>query len=93
VPPGAVFTNIAAGFDHSLALKNDGTVIAWGNNFDGQATVPAGSSNVVAIAAGAGGYSLALKSDGTVVGWGYNGYYGQITIPASATNVTAIAAG
>ena len=50
---------IAAGDSHSLALKSDGTVVAWGYNGEGQTTVPAGLSNVVAIAAG-GYHSLAL---------------------------------
>ena len=38
---------------------------------DGQADVPAGLENVVALAAGYY-HSLALKSDGTVIGWGKN---------------------
>ena len=49
------------------------TVAAWGNNDSGQTTVPAGLSNVVAIAAGYY-HSLALTSNGSVVAWGYNGY-------------------
>ena len=55
-------TAIAAGELHSLALKNDGTVVAWGGNRCGQATVPAGLSGVTAIAAGWSGHSLVLKS-------------------------------
>ncbi|MSU40953.1 MAG: hypothetical protein EXS28_04470, partial [Pedosphaera sp.] len=43
---------IAAGVYHTVALKQDGTVVAWGKNDDGQTTVPAGLSGVVAIAAG-----------------------------------------
>src|ERR1043165_6805060 len=51
VPPSA--TNvmaIAAGATCSLALKSDGSVIAWGQG--GATNRPAGLSNVVAIAAG-----------------------------------------
>ena len=33
---------VAAGDYHSLALKADGTVVAWGDNNYGQCTVPAG---------------------------------------------------
>ena len=33
---------IAAGVFHSLAIKADGTVVAWGRNNEGQATVPGG---------------------------------------------------
>ena len=58
-----------AGFEHTLVLKENGTVAAWGNNLLGQCNVPAGLSNVIAIQA-ADFYSKALKSDGTVVCWG-----------------------
>jgi alpha-tubulin suppressor-like RCC1 family protein len=37
---------------HSLALRGDGTVVAWGDDEYGQAAVPAGLSGVTAIAAG-----------------------------------------
>jgi len=84
-------TAIAAGFEHSLALKTDGTVVGWGDNGDGQATPPASLSGVMAISAGFG-HSLALKSDGTVVGWGSNGF-GQLNIPTGLSSVTAISAG
>ena len=78
---------IAAGGGHSLALKTDGTVWAWGANSSGQvgtgsytekspdAAQVAGLSNVRAVAAGPT-YSLAVKTDGTVWGWGSN-YYGN----------------
>jgi trimeric autotransporter adhesin len=90
---------VGTGDYHSLALKADGTVVAWGagrpgafgENHYGQATVPAGLSNVVAIAAGRF-HSLALRWDGTAIGWGDN-YLGQTSVPAGATNLIAIAAG
>jgi hypothetical protein len=71
---------IAGGDSHSLALKSDGTVVAWGYNTDGQCSAPAGLSGVVAIAGG-NMHSLALKSDGTAVTWGNNSY-GQQNVPA-----------
>jgi alpha-tubulin suppressor-like RCC1 family protein len=43
---------IAAGSSHSLALKKDGTVIAWGSNGDKECDVPSGLTDVVGIAAG-----------------------------------------
>jgi len=73
---------VAGGAYHSLALKADRTVWAWGFNNEGElgtgntnaATTPVpvpGLSDVVAIAAGTG-HSLALRADGTVWAWGSN---------------------
>ncbi|MHB8519544.1 MAG: RCC1 domain-containing protein [Limisphaerales bacterium] len=73
---------IAAGYAHSLALKGDGSVWAWGDNQFGQlgdgtfdqrnrpVAIP-GLSNVTAIAAGYF-HSLALDANGTVWAWGKN---------------------
>ena len=61
---------IAASGYNSIALKADGTVVRWGYDYYGNASVPAGLSNVVAIAAGRA-HGLALRADGTVTGWGY----------------------
>jgi alpha-tubulin suppressor-like RCC1 family protein len=70
----------AGGSGFSLALKQDGSVWAWGYNSYGQ--VGAGSTtfqidpievtkNVRAISAGQN-HALALKEDGTVWAWGHN---------------------
>ena len=84
---------VSAGEFHSLALKSDGTVIAWGRNDFGQLNIPAGLNNVVSIASG-WSHCLALKIDGTVVGWGGgNNPFGQATPPPGLSNVVAIAAG
>lgn len=72
---------IAAGKDHALALKSDGTVWAWGGNERGQLgdgttenrAVPVqvdGLTGVKAIDAGFM-HSVALKTDGTVWQWGW----------------------
>jgi alpha-tubulin suppressor-like RCC1 family protein len=92
---------VAAGFYHNLALKSEGTVVAWGTSTNpidigtdpnyGQSIVPTGLSNVVAIAGG-GWHSLALRSDGTVVGWGRNDDL-QASPPNWLSNVVAISAG
>ena len=53
VPVGtANVVAIAAGGDHSLALRSDGTIVAWGDNSSGQSNVPQPAGNVVAVADG-----------------------------------------
>jgi hypothetical protein len=90
---------VAAGSAHTLALKADGTVVAWGYaSLSNSFTPPAGLTDVVAIAIGRAGtisgsfHNLALKSDGTVVAWGSN-TGGQLDVPEGLTDVVAIAAG
>src|SRR6185369_2296651 len=84
-------TAIAAGGYHSVALKNDGNLSAWGEDTSGQSTVPSGLTGVIGIAAG-NSHTVALKSDGTVVAWGANNH-GQSTVPAGLSGVVGIAAG
>lgn len=81
---------IAAGYYHTLALRNDGTVLAWGFSYD-QTNTPPNITNLVTIAAG-GFHNLGLKADGTVVGWG-SGFYNSIAVPPGLTNVVALAGG
>ncbi len=77
---------VAAGGSHSAALKDDGTVWAWGGNEDGQLGQGAAGGNdrtspvrvegidgATAIAAGTY-HTLAVKSDGSVWAWGSNEY-------------------
>ena len=69
-----------------------GRVVAWGNNLYGQATIPFGLTNIVAVAGGSC-HSLVLTANGTVLAWGTN-YYGPTTnVPLSLTDAVAIAAG
>ena len=84
-------TAIAAGGEHTVVVKSDGTVLGWGYNDFGQTTIPAGLNGVSAIAAGSY-HTVALKSDGTPSAWGNNSH-GQTTIPTGLTEVTTIAAG
>ena len=82
---------VSAGGYHTLGLRENGTVVAWGDNNAGQTNVPTGLTNVIAVAGG-GSHSLALLENGTVRAWG-NDLCGQTNVPTGLTNVTAIAAG
>jgi subtilisin-like proprotein convertase family protein len=84
---------IAGAYDHSLALKNDGTVAAWGDNTFGQTNVPAGLNNNLVAVAGGESFSLALKNSGTVVAWGGNIFPGETNVPSGLNNVVTIAGG
>src|SRR5438034_5699262 len=83
--------SISAGGSHNIALRFEGTVLAWGNNGSGQSSVPAGLDQLSQVAVGAA-HNVAIKSDGTVVAWGDN-TYGQGTVPAGLSGVTHVAAG
>lgn len=79
-------TSITGGTMHSVALKDDGTVWAWGGNDFGQlgnetnsqSNIPvqvAGLTNVIALATGPY-HSLAVQAGGKVWAWGNNGQGG-----------------
>ena len=84
---GAPVIRVAAGGSHTVALKSDGTVCAWGDNFSGQLgdwtttgrSTPVQVSCLTGVTAVAAGWShtVALKGDGTVWAWGAN-WSGQI---------------
>jgi alpha-tubulin suppressor-like RCC1 family protein len=74
--------DVSAGDGHSLALNDDGTVWAWGENDFGQLGIGAsgnrrtpvevpGLRDIVDVEAGSD-HSLALNDDGTVWAWGNN---------------------
>jgi alpha-tubulin suppressor-like RCC1 family protein len=80
---------IAAGWGHTVGLKEDGTAVAVGYNGDGELDVSSWT-NIKAIAAGAF-HTVGLKDDGTVVAVGDNSS-GALDV-SSWTGVKAIAAG
>jgi hypothetical protein len=97
--PNNGFVAVAGGYVHSLGLKADGSIVAWGAGEPGQSgyphygqcNVPEPNSGFVAIAAGEL-HSLGLKSDGSIVAWGSSAN-GQCVVPAPNSSFVAVAGG
>lgn len=79
---------IAAGYEHAVALREDGTVVAWG--YGSGKDVPVGLSNVVAVSAGYY-HTVALMRDGTLTVWGSNPV--KTYLPADLREVAAVSTG
>ncbi|MDT7508233.1 InlB B-repeat-containing protein [Bifidobacterium sp. H6bp22N] len=96
---GTKFTQISAGYKHSLALGTDGNVYSWGDNSKSQlgrtpasgtqdstprkVNPPTGVRGFTQVIAGSN-HSLALGSDGNLYSWGDNSK-GQLGRSASGT--------
>ena len=86
---------IACGYAHSLALKKDGTLWAWGMQLVRRArpwryhhpaySHPGRQAHDWAAIAGGNLYSLALKTDGSLWAWGDN-IFGELGLGTSDNN-------
>lgn len=64
--------SVAAGYDHIMALNDEGEIFCWGSDRMGQCQIPtevSGQRNFVQIAAGYQ-ISYALTQSGEIIGWG-----------------------
>jgi alpha-tubulin suppressor-like RCC1 family protein len=103
---GTNWKQVAGGYNHTAAVKTDGTLWTWGLNTSGQLgdnTTITKSTPVTTFAGGtnwkqvAGGYihTAAIKTDGTLWTWGRNssGQLGDNTNINRSTPVTTFAGG
>ena len=98
---GTNWKQVACGYDHTIAVKTDGTLWTWGNNSSGQlgnnttttrstpVTTFAGGTNWKQVAAGSG-HCAAIKTDGTLWTWGANNGAGQLGINNTSTRLTPV---
>ncbi len=92
---GLSYEGVSAGSEHSAAVRNDGVIVAWGLNGDGQCDVPGLPVGMAYGQVSAGNYhTLAVRSDGAVIAWGRN-TSGQCNVPGLPAGVTytAVSAG
>ena len=82
-------TQVTAGGYHTVGLKSDGTLLAVGNNDDGQCNI-GGWMDIIHVAAGYF-HTVGLKNNGGVVAVG-NNVLGQCNV-GGWTGITQVAAG
>jgi len=103
---GTNWRQVSCGSYHTAAIKTDGTLWTWGNDFYGQLgnnTTTAKSSPVQTVTGGTnwrqvacGTYhTAAIKTDGTLWSWGYNvnGQLGDNTTTDKSSPVQTIVGG
>ena len=96
------WVDVALGDSHCLAIKSDGTLWAWGGNFDcqlGDGTKITRPIPVLSIpgndwkqAAAGAAQSFALKNDGSLWAWG-NNWSGQLGIGSIKESTNALQVG
>lgn len=72
--------SISVGDANVVIVKNDGSILAWGEEWTGLNEVPAYATDVVAVSVGQY-HALAVKKNGNVLAWG-DTTWGNTTIPS-----------
>jgi alpha-tubulin suppressor-like RCC1 family protein len=89
IPQTPIRSRVCGGHLHGAAVKDNGTVIGWGNNNQQQAVTPNGVSNISAVYC-VGDTTFGITKTGTVMAWGDN-QSGIRDIPVGLSNVIKIA--
>jgi alpha-tubulin suppressor-like RCC1 family protein len=92
------WTSVAVGTDHTLGVRSDGTLWAWGDNAKGQLGISGTFGTLVPVQVGtdsnwsavtaSDNFSLAIKTDGSLWSWGDNSK-GQLGSGVFGGTVTA----
>jgi alpha-tubulin suppressor-like RCC1 family protein len=86
---GSNWKQVSAGFTHTGAIKTDGTLWMWGENYVGKLGTNNTIQKLSPVQTIAGGtnwkqvslsfhHSAAVKTDGTLWTWGFNNYNGRL---------------
>lgn len=97
-----IYSRIAPGWSHAVAMKPEGTLWAWGDNSFGQLGDGTTVAKLYPVQIGAGStwvsvasgwnHSLSIKSDGTLWVWGHN-EYGQLGDGTTVSKSTPVQIG
>jgi len=103
---GTDWKQVAGGFNHTSAIKTDGTLWTWGSNTFGQLGINTNATRSTPVTTFAGGtdwkqvsggdsHTAAIKTDGTLWAWGNNssGQLGDNTATNRSIPVTTFAGG
>ncbi len=91
-PPEGKFTDITATSKAFAAIKEDGTIVDWGNTgYRKDQEIPTFNSKPVSIKGGLY-HVTALLEDGSIMSWGV-GDQGQTNIPSGTSNVKFVRSG
>jgi hypothetical protein len=89
--PAGRYIAVAAGDFHSVAIRADGTLVAWGPSNDRYGELSGTPAGTFIAVAASFRRSVAIRTDGTLVSWGYDSH-GQVS-GTPAGSYTAVAAG
>lgn len=79
---GISFSQVSAGYNHTVLLQSDGCAVAFGANGDGECCLPWLEEGIVYTQISAGyAHTVLLRSDGKAVACGQNSF-GQCDIPS-----------